>query len=201
MSMKIKYRKFHILDSFKIAYILSNEWNLGCLQTKLPKIVCGLRYLFASLLCSHKSYVAVYNFNVLGIICIRYPNKEDNQWYTYLFNLCEKNIFWDKRKAFQEYDNQYSYIENKCDEIADTVLELFIVDKKYRGFGVGKSLLDIGLSQAKTSISVSTDTNCNYQFYLHNGFEIIESKELDAGFEFKVSEDDLEIDYLLRRRL
>jgi len=71
-------------------------------------------------------------------------------------------------------------------------LVLFIVDEKYRGFGVGSSLekdfCDYLKQSGKETVYLYTDTYSNFKYYENRGYTRL--GELDVDFKIKGEEDD-----------
>ncbi len=65
----------------------------------------------------------------------------------------------------------------------DGVLTLFIVQEKFRGFGIGRVLLraaqEYWKAQGTSSSYLYTDDTCNYGFYEHMGFTRANERKVD----------------------
>lgn len=186
--MKVKYRELHPSDYNQIARLIIHTWKFDNFCNK-PNVIqhFGLSYLFKCM--SNQTYnrVAVINGNIAGIIIgADHRKKVNNLYYNlryiYQIILCtfSKELRSNSNTLFEyskNMDDMYSNIEIKL----DAEINLFIVDEKYRGLGIGKNLYHNLIQHFKdTNIStyyLHTDTACNYKFYLHQGMEILSEKK------------------------
>lgn len=100
------------------------------------------------------------------------------------------------------FEDTYKYLISGKEHIYEGCLNLFVVSEKARGMKVGKKLLAELLSYFKekevNKFYLFTDTNCNYAFYDHNGFE--RQKEKYVTFNFYTSPQNVNMflyDYLV----
>lgn len=85
-------------------------------------------------------------------------------------------------KEFAKIQEVYKEIIKGREDKFEGCIQLFIVSKEARGFGIGKTLLNY-LSEYMKSMNVSslylyTDTRCNYGFYDSQNFKRLAEKEL-----------------------
>ena len=150
-------------------------------------------YLHECITKSTYSEVAIKDNKVIGVILGNVKEEKKNflnkinsrlsYIYTYfklLFhNSQRKNSIL---KYFQAFENTYEeLIAGKEMEFQGSV-QLFIVSKESRGLGVGKRLLSNLLKHMKDNnvklLYVYTDSECNYGFYEHLGFELFNQKSV-----------------------
>jgi len=66
--------------------------------------------------------------------------------------------------------------------VAEDNLEMLFIDPKYRGKGIGKSLLNYGIKNLNiTKVDVNEQNEQAVGFYKHSGFEVIARSEVDAS--------------------
>jgi len=66
--------------------------------------------------------------------------------------------------------------------VAEDNLEMLFIDPKYRGKGIGKSLLNFGIKNLNiTKVDVNEQNEQAVGFYKHSGFEVIARSEVDAS--------------------
>ena len=66
--------------------------------------------------------------------------------------------------------------------MAEDNLEMLFIDPKYRGKGIGKSLLNYGIKNLNiTKVDVNEQNEQAVGFYKHSGFEVIARSEVDAS--------------------
>lgn len=102
--------------------------------------------------------------------------------YSHIFNLSSK--------LFDSHEINNSYkIANRAmkDEFlqrhsVDGEIKLFAVSSQYKGHGLGTKLLDkLATLHTGKNIYVYSDSNCDYQFYLHRGFEQVGIRQIVMG--------------------
>lgn len=84
------------------------------------------------------------------------------------------------RDVFQNYAHDISFLLGDCNS-SDAHMHSFFISDKARGAGVGKLLLNRFTEYCQNNqnhcIILVTDTDCNYGFYDHCGFERIKEKK------------------------
>lgn len=85
-------------------------------------------------------------------------------------------------KEFAKIQEVYKEIIKGIEDSFQGSIQLFIVSKEARGFGIGKTLLNYLLEYMKlknvNSLYLYTDTRCNYGFYDSQNFNRLAEKEL-----------------------
>lgn len=85
-------------------------------------------------------------------------------------------------KEFAKITDTYEEIIKGKKEDFQGCIQLFIVSRKSRGLGLGKSLLNYLFTYMKSmsvkSLYLYTDTRCNYGFYDSQNFKRINEKEI-----------------------
>ncbi|SCI90555.1 ribosomal-protein-alanine acetyltransferase [uncultured Clostridium sp.] len=91
----------------------------------------------------------------------------------------------DNRKVIKEFakiQEVYKEIIKGREDNFEGCIQLFIVSKEARGFGIGKTLLSYLSEYMKAnnvnSLYLYTDTRCNYGFYDSQNFKRLAEKEL-----------------------
>ena len=92
-------------------------------------------------------------------------------------------------KKFSDYNflnNNHIYRETVLDLLKETKIKfeseisLFVVDSSYRKEGIGKYLLNEALNYLKNNniknVFLSSDSECNYKYYLKSDFQILKEK-------------------------
>ena len=85
-------------------------------------------------------------------------------------------------KEFSKITDTYKELIKEKENNFQGCIQLFIVSKKYRGLGVGQSLVGHLFNYMKSmdvkSLYLYTDTRCNYKFYDSQNFKCISEKEI-----------------------
>lgn len=182
--MKINTRPFEYEDIKKLIPILLQVWNYDNLSSHENRIKATELYLLFCL--SHSDYrrVLLVNGSVSGIICVK--TKAD---------YIDEALFPFYEEKSKEYRNDREL--NEICHYNDVIVEaekiltdnykrkgqeivLLINDSRVRGKGLGKKLIDdFNLSdESHMPIILCSDKDCNYQFYEHLGFRIIDHIDL-----------------------
>lgn len=73
------------------------------------------------------------------------------------------------KKAINEYNNNYNYLPKELNNYFDGELTILIINKSYRGIGIGKKLIsnifEIAKKDNLKKIQILTDESCNFKFY------------------------------------
>lgn len=148
-------------------------------------------YLKECLLESSFSKVAQKDNQVVGFI-LGSAKKDKNRFENYNNilsidpNEVDSIINDDKNKdlfkEFSKITDTYKELIRKRENDFQGCIQLFIVSKKYRGLGIGKSLVNHLFNYMRKmdvkSLYLYTDTRCNYKFYDIQNFNRIGEKEI-----------------------
>ncbi|GAA0862518.1 GNAT family N-acetyltransferase [Paraclostridium tenue] len=157
---------------------------------KLLDILLG-GYLKECLLESSFGKVAQKDNEVVGFIlgsakkdenrfknCNNILNIDPNEIDLIINNNKNKELF----KEFSKITDTYKELIKERENNFQGCIQLFIVSKKCRGLGIGKSLIGHLFNYMKNmdvkSLYLYTDTRCNYKFYDSQNFKRINEKEI-----------------------
>lgn len=182
--MEINTRPFEYEDIRKLIPILLQVWDYDNLSSLENREKATELYLLFCL--SHSDYrkVLIVDGSVSGIICIR--TKSD---------YIDEKLHSRYEKLSEEYRKDYEL--NEICHYNDVIIEaekvladnykgkkqeivLLINDSKIQGKGLGKRLIDefCFSDVSHTPIILCSDKDCNYHFYEHLGFRIINNSDL-----------------------
>ena len=172
--------------------LLENEWNLGEKESGAPRRLCAWIYLMEILQETEQFIYYRENGRLLGFAGY---SKDYSKKYLLRKRLskCVKNILYKSKSiknvnALKEYNENYSYTPDEMKNDFDGEVSILILDKKYRGKGIGKKILtelfDLAKKDNIKSLQILTDESCNYSIYEKLGctkvYEtIIKNKEYD----------------------
>lgn len=201
----IIYRPIQKKDYPEVAELLNQSFQLyKYISDPKRNNFFKLQYVYSCLSEATYTCVAEQHGRVIGVI-MGNANSDyqitSHLWYLgktfwYSFRILTRNK---KHKSgvrdYQKLHKIYRAFLQKHKGEFDGVLTLFAVNEKYRGYGIGKKLLD-GLltylnSKYVTRIYLYTDTTCSYEFYEHKGFERLEEKSLTITREGKAFQMDV----------
>ena len=171
--------------------LLSAEWNLGKKEAETNSDICVWIYLMDILQESEK--IIKYKIENKLIRFCGYSKENSNKHMVSkkFYNLIKNQLYKSKSiknlEAFKEYENNYNYTPEELKNYFDGEVSILIVDKNYRGQGIGKKLLldvfELAKKNNMKNLQIVTDESCNYKFYEKLGCKkvyetIIENKEI-----------------------
>lgn len=157
----------------QIVNMLYKEWNLGKKESKAKGKICAWIYLFGVLEETEKVVLEKENNKVIGICGYAKWNSKKYILRKKFFKLL-KIIFINSplikdKKAMIKYNQDYDYTPIELENHFDGEISLLIVDKNYRGKGIGKKMINKIFEYAKKdnmkNIEILTDESCNFKFY------------------------------------
>lgn len=150
------------------------------------------QYVYSCLSEATYTCVAEKDGQIVGVIMGN--AKKDYNVLKHIFYIIKTAVYsskmvWYLRKNkkmiedFKKLHRIYQKILQKHKSEFDGVLTLFAVNENYRGYGIGKALLEKLFNylqeQQVKKIYLYTDTTCNYGFYEHQGFKRLEEQALE----------------------
>lgn len=113
--------------------------------------------------------------------------QEDGTELALLMLNAKENERKDVYECMSKLNAAYDKLLSGKEETYDGTLVFFVVSEDTRGYGVGKTLWnELGVyfrEKNVDSIYVYTDTDCNYGFYEHSGFERKGERDLTCCFQ------------------
>lgn len=148
-------------------------------------------YLQSCILGSSFSKVAERNNKIIGVILgdskkDKARLKKAHNTLSFAYNML-KVLMANKEnkkfiKEFAKVQEAYKELIYGRENDFQGCIQLFIVSRESRGFGVGKALMDHLFNYMKSmdvkSLYLYTDAKCNYRFYDNQNFERINEKEI-----------------------
>lgn len=179
-------------DMKQAVTLLENEWNLGEKECGAPRRLCAWIYMMEILEETERFVYYRENQKLLGFAGY---SKNNSKKYLLRKKLAKfiKSILYKSKSiknvnALKEYNENYSYTPEHMKNDFDGEVSILILDKKYRGKGIGKRLLtelfDLAQKDNIKTLQILTDESCNYRIYENLGcikvYEtIVENKEYD----------------------
>lgn len=179
-----------IKDMKQAVTLLENEWNLGQKGSGASGRLCAWIYLMEILEETEQFVYYRENGQMLGFAGYSKDNSKKHllqkRFYTFIKNQLYKSKDIKDIKALKEYEDNYSYVPEAMRGYFDGEVSILILDKKCRGRGIGKKLLQeifkLAQKDNMKNLQILTDESCNYYIYEKLGCEkvyetIIENKE------------------------
>lgn len=99
--------------------------------------------------------------------------------YQRFMHLIQKIVGSDKMMGPYGHANMAMLQELSLKESLDGEINLFAVDSQLKKQGLGTKLLDhLAAAHSGDHVFVYSDSDCNYQFYLHRGFQQAGSRQI-----------------------
>lgn len=170
--------------------LLEKEWDLGAKASGASRRLCAWIYLMEILEETEQFVYYRENGKLLGFA--GYSNNKSKKhllrkkFYKFVRYQLYKSKDIKDLKALREYEDNYYYVPNNMKNYFDGEVLILILDKNYRGKGIGKKLLQEVFELAKKdnmkNLQILTDESCSYQIYEKLGCKkvyetIVENKE------------------------
>ena len=180
--MRFKYHK-------KIVDMLYNEWDLGKIKTGARGKTCAWIYWFEVLAEAEEVIYESASNNIIGVCAYsKWDSRKHwlrKNYYALVKKLITHSFLIKNKKEMQKYDEDYDFLPEELESNYDGELSIIIVDKKYRGKGIGKKLFARMIQLAKrdkmNKMVILTDETSNYSFYERKGLKKIYEKRVDNG--------------------
>lgn len=189
--------------------LLDNEWDLGKTPSKAKGKICAWIYLFEILEESETVVIEKEGKKVIGISGYAKWNSKRHlikkKFYTILKNLLINSPFIKDKKAIVEYNEYYDYTPKEMENYFDGEVSILIVDKNFRGKGIGKKLLlkifELAKNDNMKNLQILTDESCNFKFYERLNCIKAYEKIISNGKPDKLGNVKSEIGYIYEKKL
>ncbi len=170
--------------------LLANEWNLGKRESGATGNICAWIYLLNILEESEKIVTYSDGKKLVGFSGYSKNNSKKHLLKKKFYNIIKNKLYKSKDiknlNELKGYEKNYSYLPKELENYFNGEVSVLLVDKNYRGKGIGKKLLFKVFEYAKKdnmrNLQISTDEACNFKFYEACGCEkvyetIVKNKE------------------------
>lgn len=177
-------------DMKQAVKLLENEWDLGEKESGASRHLCAWIYLMGILEETEQFVYYRENGKLLGFAGYSKDNSKKyllrKRFYTFIKNQLYRSKEIKDLKALKEYEDNYYYVPNELKNYFDGEVSMLILDKKCRGKGIGKKLLEQVFELAKKdnmkNLQILTDESCSWKVYEKIGCQriyetIVENKE------------------------
>lgn len=179
-------------DMIQAVKLLEDEWDLGKKESGASKNLCAWIYLMELL--EQADYITYYreNDSLVGFASYAKWNSKKHFFRKKVYKIIKNRLYKSKEikdsNALKEYMNNYNYAPKKLENYFDGEVSMLIIDKKHRGKGIGKNLLQNVFNAAKKNniknLQILSDESCNYGIYEKLGckkvYEVI-IKNMEPG--------------------
>lgn len=199
----------NISEMFQAVDLLSNEWNLGKKESMAKGKICAWIYLMEIL--EETEFLEMHKENNKLIGFCGYSkwsskkNKFRKKFYNIIKNMLLKSSAIKNKEAIKKYLQDYNYTPKELKTKFDGEISILIVDKKYRGRGIGKKLLLTIFEKAKkdnmTNLQILSDEACNFKIYEICGCKKVYETIIPNGEPDKVGNEQTEMGYIYEKLL
>ena len=179
-----------IKDMKQAVSLLENEWNLGEKESGASRHLCAWIYLMEILEETEQFVYYRENGKLLGFAGYSKEDSKKHLLKKKIYTFIKKQLYKSKEikdlEALKEYEDNYYYVPDNLKNYFDGEVSMLILDKNYRGKGIGKKLLEQVFELAKKdnmkNLQILTDESCSWQVYEKLGCQriyetIVENKE------------------------
>ena len=177
-------------DMKRAVELLENEWDLGKIESGASGRLCAWIYLLEILGETEQFVYYRENGKLIGFAGYAKLNSKKHILKKKFYTFVKKQLYKSKKikdvNALMEYEKNYDYVPDNMRDYFDGELSMLILDKSYRGRGIGKKLLlDVFESAKKDNmknLQILTDDSCSYYIYESLGCKkvyetVVENKE------------------------
>lgn len=170
--------------------LLESEWDLGKKECGASGNICAWIYLMGILEETEQFVYYRKNGKLIGFTGYSKSNSKRHILKKKLYSFIKRQLYKSKKikdlNALKNYEHNYNYLPSNMENYFDGEVSILILDKTYRGKGIGKKLLlqvfDLAKKDGMKNIQILTDESCNWQFYEKLGCKkvyetIVENKE------------------------
>lgn len=189
--------------------LLANEWDLGKVSSQAKGNVCAWIYLFEILEETERMVIEKENGQLIGFCGYAKWNSKRNMikkkfYHIIKIILIHSPLIKDK-KAMKKYSNDYDYTPLELQKRFDGEISILILDKNYRGRGLGKKMLQKIFEYAKDDnvkcLQILTDESSNFRFYESLGCQKVYEKTIQNGEPNEDNDITTEQGYIYEKKL
>lgn len=188
--------------------LLANEWDLGKVSSRAKGNVCAWIYLLEILEETEKMVIEKDNGKLIGFCGYAKWNSNKHLlkkiYHIIKIILIHSPLIEDK-KVIIKYNDDYDYTPLELQERFDGEISIIILDKNYRGRGIGKKMLQKIFEYAKDDdvkcLQILTDESCNFRFYESLDCKKVYEKTIPNGEARKCGDTISEQGYIHEKNL
>ena len=190
-------------DMFQAVDLLYNEWDLGKSASKTKGKACAWIYLMEILEETEIVVMHKKNNKLIGFCGYAKWNSDKYKIKKKFYHLLKKILLHSPtikdKSAVHNYLQTYNYTPEELKDNFDGEISILIVDKNYRGKGIGKELLLQIFEKAKSdnvkTLQILSDEACSFNIYETCGCEKVYETTLLNG------EKDIQTGYIYEKVL
>jgi ribosomal protein S18 acetylase RimI-like enzyme len=160
-------------DMFEAVDLLATEWDLGKTISQANGKICAWIYLMEILSVSEKIIFEKDKNKIIGFCGYASFNSKKHLLKKKVYCLIKKLLFLSPaikdKKNLKSYHANYNYTPPELEKHFDGEISIIIVDKNYRGKGIGKKMLlkvfNFAQQDGIKVLQILSDASCDFRFY------------------------------------
>lgn len=189
--------------------MLYNEWDLGKTPSHSKGKICAWIYLFEILEENERMVIEKDNNKVIGICGYAKWNSKKHLLRKKFFHVLKEILIYSPfvkdKKAMKKYSSDYDYTPKGLENYFDGEISILILDKRYRGKGLGRKMLleifEYARNDNMKNIQILSDESCNFKFYEACGCKKVYEKVINNGEPNKCGNVTIEMGYIYEKIL
>lgn len=198
-----------ISDMLQAVKVLDNEWDLGKRGSKAKGKICAWIYLMEILEETEKMIIYKEENKLIGFCGYEKYDSRKNRLKKKFYHIVKQCLIMSptikNKEAIYQYMKDYDYTPKELKNEFDGEISILIVDKEYRGKGIGKKLLLETFEYARkdeiTKLQILTDESCNVKFYELCGCKKVYEQNIPNGEPQKCQNVLTEVGYIYEKEL
>ena len=160
-------------DMKKAVELFETEWDLGDRESGAPRKLCAWIYLMGILEETEQFVYYRENGKLIGFAGYSKWNSKKHLLKKKFYTFIKKQLYKSKKikdlKGLKKYEINYDYLPNDMRDYFDGEISMLILDKSYRGRGIGKKMLlevfELAKKDNMKNLQILTDESCSYKVY------------------------------------
>lgn len=153
--------------------LLELEWDLGKKESGANGNICAWIYLMEILEETEQFVYYKENGKLIGFAGYSKWHSKKHRLKRKFYSFIKKQLYKSKKiknlDALKRYEHNYDYLPNDMKNHFDGEVSILILDKSYRGKGIGKKLLlqvfELAKKDNMKNLQILTDESCSWEFY------------------------------------
>lgn len=189
--------------------LLYSEWDLGKTSSKSNGKICAWIYLMEILEESERIIIEKDNNKLIGFCGYAKWNCRRRLIKKKIYHFVKKILLHSpsikNKEAIIEYNNDYNYTPKEMNNYFDGEVIIIILNKNYRGKGLGKKMLlqifDYAEKENMKNIQILTDESCNFKFYENCGCKKVYETVIPNAEPDVCGNSSYEIGYIYEKKI
>ena len=200
-------KKMNLVEMKQAVDMLYDEWDLGKTPSHSKGKICAWIYLFEILEENERMVIEKDNGKVIGICGYSKWNSKKHLLRKKFFHVLKEifiySPFVKDKKAMKKYSKDYDYTPQELENYFDGEIGILILNKRYRGKGIGKKMLleifEYARNDNMRNIQILSDESCNFKFYEACGCKKVYEKVINNGEPNKCGNVTSEMGYIYEK--